>query len=116
MLRHMDAAWEVRGGRRVLGMLIVEEQDGLLPSGWATAAADTVAPQLLRDSLPHRSEQERAEIAAGYLGVMTWHSVCRAFGLNPADMPDTVAGLPVKWSRPGMPAAKLARSGRRFRP
>jgi hypothetical protein len=104
MLRHMDAALEARRGRRVFGMLILEEQDGHLPPGWATAASETAAPKLLRDSLPHRSEQERAEIAAGFLGVTTWQTVCRAFGLNPADLPDTTAHLPVRWSRPELPA------------
>jgi hypothetical protein len=93
MLRHMDCAWEVRGRRHVLGLLIVEEQYGALPQGWANCAAETVEDSLVRGSLPHRTGEERAAIAAGFLGVTTWQEVCRAFDLDPSGLPDTVQAL-----------------------
>lgn len=93
MLRHMDCAWEVRGRRRVLGFYIVEEHEGTLPAGWRTCARDTVQEDLLRASLPHRSADERASIAAGFLGVTTWQEVCREFHLDPAGLPATIHDL-----------------------
>lgn len=90
MLRHMDCAWEIRGHRCVLGLYILEAHEGALPDGWAVCAADTVREDVLSASLPHRSNGERAEIAAGFLGVTTWDEVCREFHIDPAGLPDTV--------------------------
>lgn len=93
MLRHMDGAWEVRGERRVLGFFILEADRGKLPAGWETVAADTVAQDMLANSLPHRSPDERAAIAAGFLGATTWQDVCIEFGLDAARLPETVDDL-----------------------
>jgi hypothetical protein len=85
MLRHMDAAWEVRGGKRVLGLMIVEGQKGAhayAPSEyWLKEANDLALEQALVDSLPHRSSVERAQIADGFLGATTWQRVCAEFEL-----------------------------------
>jgi hypothetical protein len=85
MLRHMDAAWEVRDTRAVVGMMIVEGSEGqeaLEPSAyWIDEAQKLMSPAVLSASLPHRTLAEQKEIAAGFLGVTTWQQVCRTFGL-----------------------------------
>jgi hypothetical protein len=95
MLRHMDAAWEIRGAKRVLGLMIVEgdgDADAISVSPhWANQAKVQVLEQTLRDSLPHRSFEERRQIAAGFLGVTTWQRVCAAFSI---DWPPTDRNIP----------------------
>jgi hypothetical protein len=103
MLRHMDCAWERRAGQRVLGLFVVEEENDRLPPGWRTAAEDTVAAKVLAASLPHRTGEERARIAEGFLGIATWEAVCREFGLDTGRLPDTVADLPQRTGRPSTP-------------
>ena len=97
MLRHMDAAWEIRGDRRVYGFFIVEAKPGshAVPSHWIQAAYDTVAPPSVSESLPHRSSSEREEIVQGFLGITTWQGVCTEFGLDPNDLPESVASISV---------------------
>lgn len=82
MLRHLDAAWEIRQGRRVYGFLIVEGVDGRVPDDWAATCAQIVAPETLESSLPHRSPAEREALAASFLGATTWKLVCDALGLE----------------------------------
>lgn len=93
MLRHMDAAWECRDERRVFGFFIVEADDEGVPAHWRSAAIDTVAPETLLKSLPHRNPDERKEIAAGFLGVTTWDAVCKEFAIDTRDLPATVADM-----------------------
>jgi hypothetical protein len=85
MLRHMDAASEIRGDRRVVGLMIVEGQSGayaMVPSEyWLKEAKDQVLERTLADSLPHRSADERIQIADGFVGVVTWQRVCAEFAL-----------------------------------
>jgi hypothetical protein len=85
MLRLMDTAWEVRGNKRVLGLMIVEgcpEEDPYSPiDHWLKETQDQFCEAALSHSLPHRSATERAEIAAGFLGVATWQYVCRELKL-----------------------------------
>lgn len=85
MLRHMDAAWELRSGRQVLGLMIVEGQggsDATAPSDyWLKQADGQVIDPALNASLPHRTPGERKEIADGFLGVTTWQQVCAEFRL-----------------------------------
>ena len=86
MLRHMGAAWDIRGGKRVLGLMIVEGQggaDAITPDGhWSNEANAQVLETTLADSLPHRSPLERHRIAEGFLGVTTWQRLCSAFALG----------------------------------
>ena len=91
MLRHMDAAWEIRGDRRVYGFFIVEATRGsnTVPVHWVEAARDTLAPAAVSGSLPHRLPAEREEIVQGFLGVTTWQAVCHAYGLDSDIMPET---------------------------
>jgi len=80
MLRHMDAAWEVRKEKKVLGMMIVEgsaETGSLEPdSYWSRQAEDQIKEEMLTKSLPHRTPKERAQIAEGFLEATTWQRVC----------------------------------------
>ena len=92
MLRHMDAAWEVRGDRRVYGLFIVEAMRGsnTVPAHWVQAAEDTLAPAAVSGSLPHRSPAEREGIVQGFLGGTTWQAVCVEFGVDPTILPETI--------------------------
>lgn len=85
MLRHMDAAWGVRNGKRVLGLMIVEGPGGAdakAPSDhWLKEGENQIQGPTLGASLPHRTQAEREEIADGFLGVTTWQRVCAEFGL-----------------------------------
>jgi hypothetical protein len=84
MLRHIDAAWEIRGRRSVYGFFIVEGDDGPgVPAKWVHAAVNTVSLDSIRNSLPHRSLDEQSEIAACFLGATTWQAIVSAFGLAP---------------------------------
>ena len=49
------------------------------PSTWHEAIDSTISDQVLRDSLPHRTSDERAQIAGALLGVTTWQAVCDEF-------------------------------------
>lgn len=85
MLRHMDAAWEKRKGRRVYGLMIVEGDGGAdaidLNDHWREESSKQRADETLEKSLPHRSAEERREIASGFLGATTWQRVCAEFDL-----------------------------------
>lgn len=86
ILRHMDAARELPGNKKTLGLMIVEGPggaDAVTPSEYWQGEADAqVEPQMLKDSLPHRTPQERELIAEGFLGVTTWQRVCSEFRLS----------------------------------
>ena len=83
LIRHMDAAFEMHDGRRVLGLLIVEgpdSSDGLTPSPfWLREANDQISRETLTASLPHRTPEERHALASGMLGATTWQRVCQEF-------------------------------------
>lgn len=79
LLRHMDAALEIANGRLVLGLLIVEgnpERPLELDSWWTGQIETQVSERLVRDSLPHRSADERRLIVNGVLGAITWQRLC----------------------------------------
>ena len=81
MLRHLDAAWEMRGGRRLFGFFIVEALPGTIevPKDWVRFAAETNSTAVLDASLPHRTAEERQRIGESFLGVTTWQAVCSVF-------------------------------------
>jgi hypothetical protein len=85
--RHIDAAWERRGCRKVYGMFVVEatSESFEVPANWRTAADDALSKKALDTSFPHRSDVERNEIAHCFLGVTTWQKVVARFNL-----PDTI--------------------------
>ena len=83
MLRHLDAAWEHLEGRRIYGLYIVEAESETTstapPSTWHEAVESTISDEVLRASLPHRTPDERSQIAGALLGVTTWQAVCDEF-------------------------------------
>ncbi|WP_395144639.1 hypothetical protein [Armatimonas sp.] len=81
--RHIDAAWEQRGKRRVFGLFIVESDGecGDVPQHWKQAIKNSLVPSTLATSFPHRSNTECEEIRQCLLGVTTWQAVCREFSL-----------------------------------
>jgi hypothetical protein len=83
MLRHLDAAWEHRGGRRLYGLFIVEAEKETATveasPAWHEAVELTVSDEVLKGSLPHRSPDERSQIAGALLGVTTWRAICAEF-------------------------------------
>jgi hypothetical protein len=93
--RHIDAAWEIRGRRRVFGFFLVQgqESDGALPAQWIAAMGEAMSAPVLEKSFPHRSTAERDAIAACFLGGTTWNRVCTTFGISLASLPRTVHDL-----------------------
>ena len=93
LIRHMDAAWEVANGRAVLGLLLVEGEAGGLrsvPKKWSRSIKRDLRPDMLVQTLPHRSDQERLDIAAGVLGVAIWQRICAEFSIDWPPVQDTV--------------------------
>jgi hypothetical protein len=78
MLRHIDSAWDTRDRRSVYGFFIIDDEE---TEGWKNAASQTISPETLKKSLPHRSDSERAQIADAFLGITTWRKVRDATGL-----------------------------------
>lgn len=86
MLRHLDAAWEIRQNRRLYGLFVVEaaeEEAVTAPSVWQQAVRLTTAEDALKGSLPHRAPEERTAIGEALLGVTTWQAICAEFNLPP---------------------------------
>lgn len=100
MLRHLDAAWQHRGDRFVIGMFVVEGPGGpaatKVPTQWFDFTKQTISDQALEDSLPHRSKQEREEIAATLIGVTTWQAVCATLEIPFESLPETSAECPAE--------------------
>jgi hypothetical protein len=94
MWRHIDAAWEIRGSRRVFGCFIVEGGDSAsdvdVPDPWRDAFSSTIADDALASSFPHRSDFERKEIASCFVGGTTWQRVCATFGISYSALPSTI--------------------------
>ncbi|MBK7832648.1 MAG: hypothetical protein IPJ56_09975 [Gemmatimonadetes bacterium] len=82
MWRHIDAAWEGRGGRAVFGFFIVQgETSGDVPRIWSDAVTDTTSARVLAESLPHRASAELTALKRCFLGLTTWQKVVETFGL-----------------------------------
>jgi hypothetical protein len=83
LVRHMDAAMEAYPNKRVLGLLIVEGLGGreaVTPSAfWQAQCRAQYADAMLRESLPHRTPEQRQAIGDGIIGVTTWQAVCAEF-------------------------------------
>ncbi len=93
VLRHLDGALGRAGPRALWGFFMVEAAaDGSVPAVWLDACAATLDPETLRRSLPHRSPEERAYIASGFLGVVTWQRACEELGVPLRRLPGEVSG------------------------
>ncbi len=93
MLRHLDCAHEIRGGKCLLGFFIVEAEGAHteVPSKWLGFAERTLKHDAVCSSLPHRGPDEQQEIAMAFIGVTTWQRVCQEFsdlGLDWKSLPD----------------------------
>ena len=90
MLRHIDSAWNIRGQRKVVGMFIVEGIGGSeeVSQHWRTVCSETTKAETIAGSLPHRSINEREQIAASYIGVTTWQRLCAEFRIPWEELPD----------------------------
>ena len=93
MLRHLDAAWDRRGDRQLLGFFIVEGDTGdsmAVPAHWREAARNTTTSGALAQSMPHRSQEVQQRIGNAFIGVTTWQAVCRALSISEAVLIDEV--------------------------
>jgi hypothetical protein len=90
--RHIDAAWEIRGRRRVFSFFAVEGKApvGDIPQPWLQAVTDARSMRVLETSFPHRSIDERSAIARCLLGVTTWQRICAEFEIPFSDLPETI--------------------------
>jgi len=87
MWRHIDGGWEIRGRRKVAGLLIVEGNDEhTVPEKWKASVKKAFDKEVLDGSFPHRSSREIEDITNCFLGVTTWQIICREFGLNPDEV------------------------------
>lgn len=91
MLQHIDCAWEMACRRKVIGFFIVEgtARDPQVPPQWLEYARQTVSPEAIASSLPHRGPEEQRAIASAFAGVTTWQRVCQEFGIVFEALPDT---------------------------
>lgn len=85
IVRNLEAARQIAKGRNWATLVISETE--LTEAGSAQVAAS------LDRGAPHCSEHDKAELQAAYMGNITWQSACRAVGLNPEELPDTVAAM-----------------------
>lgn len=96
MLRHIDCAWSIANGRPVFGFFAVSggcgPDDVAVPDSWKSAVSETVAPDALETSLPHRSEEERNRIRSCFLGATTWQAICKEFEFDWSTLPETCSG------------------------
>src|ERR1017187_9601609 len=90
--RHLDAAWEIRARRRVMGFVVVEgaSANGDIPAIWSQALEEARSLPVLEESFPHRSLNERSAIARCLLGITTWQRICIEFEIPISELPDTV--------------------------
>jgi hypothetical protein len=89
MLRHLDAAWEQRDGREVFGLIILEEAD-LTAKPWVQYATEITSPDVLSASLPHRTDEERSQIAQSFCGLTSWSRVRDQFKIPAEALLDEV--------------------------
>lgn len=91
MLRHIDAAWELKGSRDLYGFFIVESNE--LEENfnkWIEYSETTINDYVLEKSLPHRSEKQRKSISEAFLGVTSWSRVCNELNINYDSLPNQV--------------------------
>lgn len=95
MLRHIDCAWEICGGKKVVGFFMVEANPGRedVPTRWQEFARKTVSADAIASSLPHRGPEEQSAIAGCFAGVTTSQRVCREFCIDvPPEISESLTG------------------------
>ena len=78
LVRNLEVASELAGGKEYAVGLIVEDDSDL---GLATETID--------DSVPHRSDAAREDLARHFLGAISWAEVCEALGIEVSSLPHT---------------------------
>ena len=92
ILRHLDAALEIRGNRSLYGFFMVEgKSDGSLPGVWRDACASTLSEEALSGSLPHRGPGDQEVIRNAFLGAVSWQAACDVLGVPHQSLPNTVS-------------------------
>jgi hypothetical protein len=96
MWRHIDAAWEIRGRRRVFGFFIVQDpqSDGEVPPAVEAASGEALSEAVLEANFPHRSSKERDAITACFLGGTSWNLVCKKFNISLTSLPRMIRDSP----------------------
>jgi len=119
MLRHLNAALEARGQKRVYGLFILEGEGGPdaveVPARWVDAVRNTISATAICDSPPHRNPAEQLAIARCFLGVTNWQAVYKTFDfdIDWTKLPDSVASAPCNDSGSGPGRTGFAASGTR---
>jgi hypothetical protein len=92
MWRHIDAAWEIRGRRRVFGFFIVpdQQQGGDVPPAVEATFGEALGEAVLEANFPHRSSKERDAITTCFLGGTAWNLVCKKFDISLSSLPRTI--------------------------
>jgi hypothetical protein len=80
--RHIDAAWEARGTRRVFGFFIVEGDKNAVPPVWRQVFRDCLSRDALAGSFPHRTDAEVRSLSDCFLGGTTWQQICDEFEID----------------------------------
>ena len=90
--RHIDAAWEIRGRRRVFGFFIVPggELDQSVPPVVEAECREALSETVLETNFPHRSAKEREAITRCFLGGTSWNLVCKTFNISLASLPRAI--------------------------
>lgn len=83
LLRNLEAARDLADGR-AWGCLLLSEHP--IPQGTPEALGGSLAT-----AAPHLSDLERNDLAAHYLGQLTWRQACDAIGVDFALLPETIA-------------------------
>lgn len=85
LVRNLEAAKQLSNGRTWASLLISEQP--------VEQGADAGLDVVLADSAPHLDGDGHRELAAAYLGNLTWAQACAATGLDPGSLPATTAEL-----------------------
>ncbi len=125
MLRHLDAAWEHRQGRRIYGLFIVEAEEGAATvepsSAWHQAVEATISEEVLKGSLRtdrRRNDRKsrvpcwgspRGRLCATSSRYLARYSSRKSWMTGPPPAPHagnpgrprSLAPYPVIWTRPG---------------
>ncbi len=92
MIRHIDAVWDLKAAKRIFGFFVVEAENinSLVLKKWLEYSELTTNDEILKKSLPHRSQQQREQIAESFLGVTTWQAICNEFDISIHLLPNEV--------------------------
>jgi len=79
LLRNLETCKEIAGEKQYAVLVIAEENPIL-----------NLNEEIIRQGLPHLSENERVELMSHFLGFILWKDVCKATGVDYSKLPDKV--------------------------